>query len=198
VSSKSVCKHILSLVVKVREELKLRLPDKFILVFDGWTEGTIHFIGIWASYNQTFMNTSDDSKNNETPVQVLLSIRPLLVIGIKGMTAQDHLTHIACVLQMYGKHTNNVICLAGDNCAVNQSIARTMSVPLIGCASHKFNLAVHEWMKEQPNLTSIIAMVAAVMKKASMLKGAAKLKELIMYACVKANNTRWSSNYYMI
>ncbi len=100
--SKSVCKHILSLVVTVREELKLCLPDKFVLVFDGWTEGTDHYVGIWASYNQTSMNTSDDSKNNKTPVQVLLSIRPLLVDRINGMTAQDHLTHIACVLQMYG------------------------------------------------------------------------------------------------
>jgi hypothetical protein len=91
-----------------------------------------------------------------------------------------------------------VICLVGDICAVNQSIARTMSVSLIGCASHKFNLAVYEWMKEQPNLTSIIEKVEAVMKKASTLKVAAKLKELTTFACVKANDTRWSSTYNMI
>ena len=99
---------------------------------------------------------------------------------------------------MYGKQTNSVICLVGDNCAVNQSIARTLSVPFIGCASFKFNLAVHLWMKGQPNLKSIIAKVAAVMMKASTLNVAAKLKQLTNYACVKANDTRWSSTYNMI
>jgi hypothetical protein len=49
VSSKSVRKHILSLVVTVREELKRRLPDKFVLTFDGcWTEGTDHYG--WVPY----------------------------------------------------------------------------------------------------------------------------------------------------
>ena len=200
VCSKTVRKHILSLAETVREELRQRLPDKFVLVFDGWTEGTDHYVGIWASYNQTSMNTtsSRNGTSNETPVQSLLSIRPLLADGIEGMTAQDHLTHIARVMQMFGKQTNNVICLVGDNCAVNKSIARTLSVPLIGCASHKFNLAVQLWMKEQPNLTLMIAKVAAVMKKASTLKVAAKLKQLTNYACVKANDTRWSSTYNMI
>lgn len=156
-------------------------------------------MGIWASYNQMSVNTtSGDGQNNKTPVQLLLSIRLLLADGIEWMMAQDHLTHIARILQMYGKQTSNVICLVGDNCAVNQSIARTMSVPLIGCASHKFNLAVQLWIKEQPNLTPIIAKVAAVMKKASTLKVAAKLKQLTNYACVKANDTRWSSTYNMI
>ena len=101
------------------------------------------------------------------------------------MTAHDHSTHISRILQMYaGKQTSNVMCLVGDNCKVNQSLARAMSVPLIGCGSHKFNLAVQKWIKEQPNLTDIIAKIAAVMKKASTLKVAAKLAELTTYACV--------------
>jgi hypothetical protein len=76
-----------------------------------------------------------------------------------------------------------------------------MSVPLIGCGSHKFNLAVVKWIKEQPNLTDIISKVAAVMKKASTLKVAAKLAKLAQltnYACVKANETRWSSTFNMV
>jgi hypothetical protein len=103
VSSKLIRKLILSLVSIVREDLKLRLPDKFILIFDGWTEGTDHYIGIWASYNTSVLDKSevDHDSTKETPVQSLLSIRPLLVGGIQGMTAQDHLTHITHVLQLY-------------------------------------------------------------------------------------------------
>ena len=156
VSSKSVRKHILSLMTVVKEHIKHRLlPAKFALVFDGWTEGTDHYIGIWASYNTT--DGSDDGK--EHPIQTLLSIRPLLADGIEGMTAQDHLCHINRILEGYGKNKTNVICLVGDNCTVNQSIARTMEVPLIGCGSHKFNLAVRRWIEGQPELKAIIAKV---------------------------------------
>lgn len=156
VSSKSVRKHILSLMSVVKEYIKQRLPAKFVLIFDGWTEGTDHYIGIWASYNTA--DGSDDGK--EHPVQTLLSIRPLLADGIEGMTAQDHLSHISRVLDGYGKEKANVICLVGDNCNVNQSIARTMEVPLIGCGSHKFNLAVRKWIDDQPDLKRIIAKVS--------------------------------------
>jgi BED zinc finger len=154
-SSKSVRKHILSLMTVVRENIKHHLPVKFALIFDGWTEGTDHYIGIWASYNKTV--GCEDGK--EHPVQTLLSIRPLLADGIEGMTAQDHLSHINRILDGYGKNKTNVVCLVGDNCNVNQSIARTMEVPLIGCGSHKFNLAVRKWIDDQPELKAIIAKV---------------------------------------
>jgi hypothetical protein len=195
VCAKSVRKHILSLVSVVRDEIKARLPDKLVLIFDGWTEGTDHYIGIWASYN--LVDSKDDSEK-ETTVQTLLSIRPLLADGIEGMTASDHLRHIKRVLELYDKDESNVICLMGDNCSVNQSMARTMSVPLIGCASHKFNIAVRHWMEFQPQLTTIIKKVAAVMKKASTLKVAAKLRQQTKLACVKENDTRWSSTYNMV
>jgi hypothetical protein len=155
VSSKSVRKHALSLVTTVQEDIRRRLPDKFVLIFDGWTEGTDHYIGVWVSYNR--IDGSHDGK--EHTVQTLLSIRPLLADGIEGLRAQDHLSHINRILTLYGKNESNVICLVGDNCTVNQSIARTMDVPLIGCASHKFNLAVRKWMDGQPQLTAIIAKV---------------------------------------
>ena len=63
----------------VQQEIKLRLPDKFAIVFDGWTEGTTtdHYIGIWASYKNTLDNCNKDEygrgSTKETPVQSLLS-----------------------------------------------------------------------------------------------------------------------------
>ena len=137
VSSRSVRKHLLSLMTVVKEYVKQRLPSTFASVLDGWTEGTDHYIGIWASYNVT--DGTHDGK--EHPIQTLLSICPLLLAdGIEGMTARDHPSHINLILGGYDKNEMNVICLVGDNCTVNQSIARIMEVPLIGCASHKFNL----------------------------------------------------------
>jgi hypothetical protein len=183
VLSKTVRKLILSLVVFVQQQVHFCLPNKSAIVFDGWAEGTDHYVGVWASYNTPVDSTNKDAYGRG-------SIKPLLADGIEGMTAHNHLTHIARVLQIFGKEASNVICLVRDNCKVNQSLARAMSVPRIGCGIHKFNLAVTKWVKEQSNLTDIIAKVAAVMKKASTLKVAAKLAQLTNYACVKENETR--------
>jgi hypothetical protein len=40
-------------------------------------------------------------------------------------------------------------------------MARLLNVALLGCASHKFNLAVRCWIAEQPELSPIIAKVGA-------------------------------------
>jgi hypothetical protein len=53
VGSKSVRKQVLLLMTVVKEYIKQHLPSTFVPVFDGWTEGTDHYIGIWASYNVT-------------------------------------------------------------------------------------------------------------------------------------------------
>ena len=86
VGSKSIRKHVLLLMAVVKEYIKQHLPSTFGLVFNGWTEGTDHYIGIWGSYNVT--DGTNDGK--EHPVQTLMSISPLLADGIEGMTAQDH------------------------------------------------------------------------------------------------------------
>ena len=44
VGSKSLRKHVLSLMTVVKEYIKQRLPSTFGLVFDGSTEGTDHYI----------------------------------------------------------------------------------------------------------------------------------------------------------
>jgi hypothetical protein len=103
--------------------VKICLPCKFAIIFNGWTEGTDHCVGIWASYN-----TVDDAK--DVPLQLLLSICPLLADGVEGITAVHHLLHsLMPVLAIYGKDTTNVICFVGDNCNVNQRIAQTMKIP---------------------------------------------------------------------
>ena len=66
------------------------------------------------------------------------------------MTAANHVCHFTKTLTQYGKTVDNIVCLAGDNCPVNQSMARILGVPLLGCGLHKFNLAIKNWVVEQP------------------------------------------------
>jgi hypothetical protein len=58
-------------------------PGKFVFVFDGWTEGTEHYIGVSASYNRV-------QNGKDVAVQTMLSMQPLLLAnGIEGMTGDD-------------------------------------------------------------------------------------------------------------
>ncbi len=152
ISGRSLRRHILSLRDILKETIQKELPSRFAVVFDGWTEGTHHYIGIAASYIKVV-----DGK--ETACQTMLSMQPLLADGIKGMRAVDHIEHLSKVLLSYGKSCADIVCLVGDNCSVNQSMARLLNVALLGCASHKFNLAVRRWIGEQPELIPIIAKV---------------------------------------
>jgi hypothetical protein len=194
VCSKTVRKHIFALVDVVRETIKSKLStSKFVVMFDGWTEGTEHYIGLNVSYN---VHCKESGK--QVPMQSLLSMRPLLAEEIVGMTATDHLRHISKVMSSYGRASEDILCFVGDNCAVNKKMAADLGVPLLGCASHKFNLAVRLWIKSQPQLAMIINKVSLVMKKASTLKIAAKLRQLTAYSTVRENDTRWSSTYQML
>jgi hypothetical protein len=133
--------------------IKAELPTKFSNVFDDWTQGSHHYIGIAAPY----LRFGNGGK--EEAVQTMLSMKLLLVDGVQGMRAQDHLDHAEKVLGSYGKTFNNIVCLVGDNCSVNQCMALILDVPLIGCANHKFNLAVCQWISQQAELTPIVKKV---------------------------------------
>jgi hypothetical protein len=82
------CHDILELLSVVEETIQAELPPKFIIVFDGWTQGTHNY------------KVGADGK--EVPVQIILSMKPLHAAGIKGMQATDHLDHVEKVLESYG------------------------------------------------------------------------------------------------
>ncbi len=126
----SIRRHILSLLDVLKETLRRELPSsRFVEVFDGWTKGTHHYIGDAASYMKVV-----DGK--EVPIQTMLSMQPLLANGTQGMRAVDYIEHLSKVLGSYRKSTGGIICLVGNNCQVNQSMARILNVQLLGCASH--------------------------------------------------------------
>jgi hypothetical protein len=77
-------------------------------------------------------------------------------------------------------------------------MASDMGKPLVGCYSHRFNLAVNRWVKEQPGLEFAISSIKTIMKRARNLKNAAKLRELTALTALKDNDTRWTSTFFMI
>jgi hypothetical protein len=119
-------------------------------MFDGWSDGTQHYIAAAALFTRIV-------NGKEGAQQTMLSMAPLLSGGIHGMRAKDHLDHLSKVLRIYyGRDCCDILCLVGDNCSVNQSMARTLNILLLGCASHKFNHAVRQWIAGQPDLVAIL------------------------------------------
>ncbi|ETP02981.1 hypothetical protein F441_20013 [Phytophthora nicotianae CJ01A1] len=102
--------------------------------------------------------------------------QPLLSISMAedGQSADAHIDMIDNVLGVYEKNREMLRFVVGDNCPTNKAIATLLKVPLIGCASHRFNLALRH-----PNNSPALAAFTS-------------LKPL------KANATRWSSTYEML
>jgi hypothetical protein len=120
----------------VEGKIRDMLPIKFGLVFDGWTESEsrTHYVGIFAVFLHEEQVTS-----------------PMLGFGVlENETSFDSDAHVAYfieVLQLYNRSIDSVFFLCGDNCQTNRLIATKMNVPLVGCASHRLNLAANLFWK---------------------------------------------------
>ena len=98
------------------------LPSKFVIMFDGWTEGSERDIGLTVSY------VSEPLRDNNAGAEItagqvtqsLLSMPPPpLVDEVEKMTANDHVIHLSKVLAMYGKVIEDILCMIGNNCSMN-------------------------------------------------------------------------------
>lgn len=184
-SSKSIRKYILSMVPLVEGAVIAELPDRFGLLFDGWSDGSVHFVAIFATYRV-------EEQYHET----LIAFSPLLKEDDMG--AAQHLEFIKESLQVYQKSLTNVVAFISDNCAVNQRLSCIASVPLIGCSAHKFNLAVEAWCVESTGLVDALKCIRELMSKLRTLKSAAKLRELTHLGAILPNETRWTGKYQMV
>jgi len=72
------------------------------------------------------------------------------------LDAAEHVKLFKSTLQSYGKSIDNIVVIIGHNCSTNNKIVDIMEHPLIGCFSHKFNLAIKKWIEEQMGLCNAI------------------------------------------
>ncbi|KAE8877063.1 hypothetical protein PF005_g4696 [Phytophthora fragariae] len=101
-------------------------------MWDGWTYGTVDYVGV---FGVTFIN----GKRRERQ----LSLSPLVDAS---RDAEVHIAMRMRALSMYNKNFSMVAFLVADNCATNGRIATQMELPLLGCANHRYNLAVNRYM----------------------------------------------------
>lgn len=182
ISRKTIKNAINMLFIEVKREISKCLPDLFCICFDGWTENNTHFLGIFAFFND----------QNNVPGRVLLGFTTL--IDETNWSAQNQADTILLVLEDYNKSIHNVVCLIGDNCNVNKKIADLFWLPLIGCASHKLNLAIQSYLKDFVE----VGLIDQLMKKLSTPLKLAQLRKFTTLKPIRRNITRWGSCFEMI
>ena len=180
-------KYILKLTQQVESNIAKDLPDLFGLILDGWTDlsTSTHYYGIFACY--------PDKNNPDTSVTPLLGFSPLL--DETRLNADNHVELITFVLGVYGKEISNVVFLVGDNENLNPRIASDLGVPLLGCYSHRLNLAVKQFVATKIDL---VKKIQEIMKKLSNLKKSAELRKVTNLRPMIQNDTRWDSTFYML
>jgi hypothetical protein len=171
-------KYLYLVTAEVEVQVAKDLPAKFGLVIDGWSEGNQHFFGLYAASEKGFP---------------LLAFAP--PFDEDSYTATNQAAFIADCLEIYGKTVKDVLFLVADNTAVNPATADRLHCPFIGCASHRFNLAVKEFMRTHEDSLNNIN---ELMKKLSTLKIAGALRKKTDLKPVTRNVTRWSSTYSML
>lgn len=156
------------------------------LVFDGWTAGSTHFIGVFASLPAP--------NKDSLPRLYLLRFSPLL--DGTSYTAAAHRIYLMETMEYYKIPDSKVFCIVGDNCNTNKALADSMNKPLIGCRSHRFNLGMESYLKQ--DLSAEMQGVHLLMTKLKTLKGAGQLKRLTGLKAKTRNVTRWSSSITVI
>ncbi|KAG3116749.1 hypothetical protein PI124_g4727 [Phytophthora idaei] len=70
-----------------------------------------------------------------------------------------------------------------------------LGVPLVGCASHRFNLATKNVLAEHKDL---VGAVSTLMVALRTIKKRAELRRHTSLTLLRANATRWSSTFMML
>jgi hypothetical protein len=160
ISTETLMKYIRELTTEVEQEIKNILPDKFTIIFDGWTlDGTsTHFIAMFARFlvysfwflHHMFVLLKQDQGYTKT---ALLAFSPLF--DESDFTAESHYEFMTNVLEnVFEKSWDNVVCLSGDNCSTNKALATLAGKPLVGCYAHRFNLEVNSFLETYEILLS--------------------------------------------
>ncbi|ETV69603.1 hypothetical protein H257_14742 [Aphanomyces astaci] len=95
--------------------------------------GSTYYVAVFASF------PSDSLRGYE---KVLLALSPMN--DEESLSATAFLEFFDFVLDVYGERRRNVVVLIGDNCATNRAFTRLAGIPMVGCASHRFNLFVSD------------------------------------------------------
>lgn len=150
VSTNTIKKYMFGVTKKVEENIQAILPEKFGIIFDGWEH---------ESRNEEYLGCFAVIPNHKP---ILLFMQPFFIEEDPDdpdevmFGAADYSDMLNTGLSTYARSIQSITFLVGDNCETNKSLATLLGVPLIGCASHRFNLAVQKYLRDYENILNKI------------------------------------------
>ena len=174
------------IVSRIIREIKGR---KLVLMFDGWSSGTRHFIAMLACFK--------NKKGAYT--ERLLGFRTML--DERKQDANEHKALFDCVMKMYKIELDQVLCFVGDHAKCNVKLCKKLyEKPFIGCFAHRVSLLVDKYI-EAVIPDEIFTKIRSGMVWARRSNNWALLKLLIRqqessvvgFAPILNNDTRWNS-----
>lgn len=152
ISRPALNKYMSLLTLRVENKISKTLPSKLALVFDGWTPNMAHFVSIYVIFPSSVDCGFD---------KVLLGSSPFE--DEVFMSADAYVKYVTTVLEVYKKSLSNVLCYLGDNCSTNTCFASKVPGKFIGCASHRYNLALKLIFKDcQPTIKKVHTIMNAI------------------------------------
>lgn len=113
--------------------------------------------------------------------------------------AATHCEYIKLTLRdYYRKEKDCIVAVIADNASVMRKLAELLGAPMIGCCSHKLNLAVEKVVKDEPDIEDMLESMNEVMKVASSCNTRAMLARTIDLHPVLLQRTRWSGKYRLL
>jgi hypothetical protein len=199
-NSRTLKENMEKIMAVMKDEIARELPRKTGLAFDGWSDAGVHYLAVFA--------VGPGVKDGK----VLLGFSTFEQSG--DLSANQHIRYITSTLASFGRTIEaNVAYLVSDNCATNKCIATRLRLTLIGCNSHKMNLAVNRYLgldrKAKDDGTdprdpfqqarfAYLFIVHKLMVRFKSIIGKAILRKYTRKVAVTANKTRWNGNYRMI
>ncbi|ETN21260.1 hypothetical protein PPTG_01499 [Phytophthora nicotianae INRA-310] len=181
VCSKTLKRCMTLLVAAVEAKITAEMSGQYGYLYDASTFYLENYVALYAVYCY-----------DEQLRQVLLAIAPM---EEGDLTVQSNCSFIKKICEIFHLSESNMAFLIGDNCSTNQATATRLDVPLIGCASHRFNLAVNAYLESyKAEIEAVSALVAAL----RTVNSRAALREHTPLLPLRPNVMRWSSTFEMV
>ncbi|KAG3113215.1 hypothetical protein PI125_g7540 [Phytophthora idaei] len=154
--------NILRVAEEVEDKVAQEMPDNFGIIFDGWSNDSEHYLAVFPTYEVDGLM--------KTP---LLSMAPIVNEPDDNLKAESQRSALESVLAVFGKEVVHCLFLVGDNCSVNKKLVCLMNVRLVGCASHRLNLAAR---LPTADFQAELDLIQKLMVRLRTLSQAAKLR----------------------
>ena len=169
------------------------------LMYDGWTTGSMHYVGLFASYCTTVVKRVNNQDNAQSvPRLTLLGVSPLGKVSDDTMNddeatkfdAEAHIAFFRDVMKFYNCDFSKWChCFIADNASVNLRISRLSKKPHVGCISHKLNLEVNHMVQNHADMERVINSIHETMRAVKM-KIKMRLYCAILRRCVQYYTTQ--------